>query len=116
MAAVEYGDAFVLTRGGVAVAELTPVLRRRFVPADVAVAEFAVDGFPSGTATTAGERPAACLLDTSAPMTLGHPIPDSLPRRLAICALSTAELAGRVHATDDPGERARRIDLLQQAE
>ena len=40
MRALDRGDEFVVTRNGVAVGELKPVRRRRFVAAGVAVAEF----------------------------------------------------------------------------
>jgi prevent-host-death family protein len=38
---VEAGESFVVTRNGVPVGELTPVRKRQFVPAEVAVATFA---------------------------------------------------------------------------
>jgi antitoxin (DNA-binding transcriptional repressor) of toxin-antitoxin stability system len=41
MRALDRGDAFVVTRNGVAVGELTPFLRRRFVNRDAALAAFA---------------------------------------------------------------------------
>jgi antitoxin (DNA-binding transcriptional repressor) of toxin-antitoxin stability system len=41
MRALDSGDTFVVTRNGVAVGELTPVLRRRFVARDAVVAAFA---------------------------------------------------------------------------
>jgi antitoxin (DNA-binding transcriptional repressor) of toxin-antitoxin stability system len=41
MRALDRGESFVVTRNGVAVGELVPVRRRRFVPADAAAAAFA---------------------------------------------------------------------------
>jgi prevent-host-death family protein len=41
MRALDRGESFVVTRNGVPVGELTPVRRRRFVPAEVAIAAFA---------------------------------------------------------------------------
>jgi prevent-host-death family protein len=41
MRALDRGEAFVVTRNGVPVGELTPLRQRRFVPAEVAVALFA---------------------------------------------------------------------------
>jgi antitoxin (DNA-binding transcriptional repressor) of toxin-antitoxin stability system len=40
MRALDRGDAFVVTRNGVAVGELAPIQRRRFVTRDAAVAAF----------------------------------------------------------------------------
>ena len=41
MRALDRGEAFVVTRNGVPVGELTPLRTRRFVAADAAVAAFA---------------------------------------------------------------------------
>lgn len=41
MRALDSGDTFVVTRNGVAVGELTPIRRRRFVAKDAVVAAFA---------------------------------------------------------------------------
>ncbi len=41
MRALDRGESFVVTRNGVPVGELVPVRRRRFVPADAALAAFA---------------------------------------------------------------------------
>jgi antitoxin (DNA-binding transcriptional repressor) of toxin-antitoxin stability system len=41
MRALDRGEAFVVTRNGVPVGELTPVRARRFVAADAALAAFA---------------------------------------------------------------------------
>jgi antitoxin (DNA-binding transcriptional repressor) of toxin-antitoxin stability system len=40
MRALDRGESFVVTRNGVAVGELTPVRRRRFVAAETVVAAF----------------------------------------------------------------------------
>lgn len=40
MRALDRGESFVVTRNGVAVGELTPIRRRRFVPAEEAVSAF----------------------------------------------------------------------------
>ena len=41
MRELDQGTSFVVTRNGVPVGELTPLRRRRFVPANVATAAFA---------------------------------------------------------------------------
>ena len=41
MRALDRGEAFVITRNGVPVGELTPLRRKRFVAAEAAVAMFA---------------------------------------------------------------------------
>lgn len=41
MRALDRGESFVVTRNGVAVGELLPIRRRRFVATDVAVRAFA---------------------------------------------------------------------------
>ncbi len=41
MRALDRGESFVVTRNGVAVGELLPLRRRRYVSADAAVAAFA---------------------------------------------------------------------------
>ena len=45
MRELDRGESFVLTRNGVPVGELTPIRRRRYVPADVVTAAFS--GLPS---------------------------------------------------------------------
>ena len=40
MRALDRGETFIVTRNGVPVGELTPLRRRRFVPAETAVALF----------------------------------------------------------------------------
>jgi hypothetical protein len=61
-------------------------------------------------------RPEAGLLDTSVVVDLGSLPPEALPARVAVSALTLAELAAGPHATNDPRERARRQDLVQRAE
>jgi predicted nucleic acid-binding protein len=61
-------------------------------------------------------RPARGLIDTSVVVELERIDPGVLPGELAISAVTLAELAAGPHATDDPGERARRQDRLQRAE
>ncbi|MEZ5412589.1 MAG: type II toxin-antitoxin system VapC family toxin [Acidimicrobiales bacterium] len=56
------------------------------------------------------------LLDTSVVIDLDHLDAASLPREVAVAAITLAELAAGPHATTDPGERARRQDRLQRAE
>jgi len=41
MRELDRGESFVLTRNGTPVGELRPISRRRFVPAEVAIAAFA---------------------------------------------------------------------------
>lgn len=60
MRAVDRGGSFVVTRNGVAVAELTPVRGRRFVAADTVVAAFA--GAP-GVASARFRKDVDALLD-----------------------------------------------------
>jgi predicted nucleic acid-binding protein len=56
------------------------------------------------------------LLDTSVVIALEQLPPGSLPLEPTIAAVTLAELAAGPHATDDPGERARRQDRLQRLE
>jgi predicted nucleic acid-binding protein len=42
--------------------------------------------------------------------------PDDLPDEVSVSAVTLAELSAGPHATDDPAERARRQDRLQQLE
>lgn len=65
------------------------------------------------TATSADVRG---LLDTSVVIDLEKIDARSLPRELAISALTFAELAAGPHATDDDVERGRRQDRLQRVE
>ena len=62
------------------------------------------------------ERPRRGLLDTSIIIDLEKIQVTSLPREVAISAITLAELAAGPHATDDPAERSRRQDRLQRTE
>jgi predicted nucleic acid-binding protein len=61
-------------------------------------------------------RRARGLVDTSVVIDLDQIAPESLPREVAVSAVTMAELAAGPHATTDPAERARRQDRLQRAE
>lgn len=56
------------------------------------------------------------LLDTSVVIDLDVIPPDQLPEEASVSAVTMAELSAGPHATDDPDERARRQDRLQQLE
>ena len=56
------------------------------------------------------------LLDTSVVIDLDVIAPDDLPDEASVSAVTIAELSAGPHATDDPAERARRQDRLQQLE
>lgn len=56
------------------------------------------------------------LLDTSVVIDLDVIEPATLPEEACISAVTMAELSAGPHATDDPAERARRQDRLQQLE
>ncbi len=56
------------------------------------------------------------LLDTSVVIALDRLDPTCLPDESAVSAITMAELGAGPHATDDPDERARRLELLQRAE
>ena len=56
------------------------------------------------------------LIDTSVVIGLERVDPASLPRELAVSAVTMAELAVGPHATTDAAERARRQDRLQRVE
>jgi predicted nucleic acid-binding protein len=56
------------------------------------------------------------LIDTSVVVELERVDRETLPKELAISAITLAELAAGPHATCDPEERARRQDRLQRAE
>ncbi|MFV0460574.1 MAG: type II toxin-antitoxin system VapC family toxin [Actinomycetales bacterium] len=58
----------------------------------------------------------AGLLDTSVVIDLERIDPGLLPARVAISAITLAELAAGPSAAKDPAERARRQDRLQRAE
>lgn len=61
-------------------------------------------------------RPQRGLLDTSVIFDLHELDASELPIRVAVSALTMAELAAGPHAARDPDERARRQDRLQRAE
>jgi len=56
------------------------------------------------------------LLDTSVVIDLGIIAPADLPKESSVSAVTMAELSAGPHATDEPAERARRQDRLQQLE
>lgn len=56
------------------------------------------------------------LLDTSVVIDLGVISPADLPDDASVSAITMAELSAGPHATDEPAERARRQDRLQQLE
>ena len=56
------------------------------------------------------------LLDTSVVVDLDAIEPSALPDYASISAVTIAELSAGPHATDEPAERARRQDRLQQLE
>jgi predicted nucleic acid-binding protein len=56
------------------------------------------------------------LLDTSAVIDLELLDPSALPAKLAVSAITMAELAAGPHAASSASERARRQDRLQRAE
>jgi predicted nucleic acid-binding protein len=56
------------------------------------------------------------LVDTSVVIDLDVIDPERLPRELAVSPITLAELAAGPHATNHPGERARRQDRLQRTE
>jgi hypothetical protein len=56
------------------------------------------------------------LLDTSVVIDLDVVAPVDLPDQASVSAVTMAELSAGPHATDEPAERARRQDRLQQLE
>lgn len=62
------------------------------------------------------ERLEQALLDTSVVIDLGRIRIDTLPQRVAVSAVTMAELAAGPAAATDEAERARRQDQLQRAE
>ncbi len=58
----------------------------------------------------------AGLVDTNILIHWNRLDPELLPRKIAVSAITIAELAAGVHATDDGIERARRMELLQRVE
>ena len=95
MRRLDEGEAFIVTRNGVPVGELVPLRRRRVVN---------------------GPALAAAFRDTSVVIDLDVIAPDDLPDEASVSAVTMAELSAGPHATDDPAERARRQDRLQQLE
>ena len=73
---------------------------------------------PSSTRmpTRVADRVPAGLLDTSVVIDLEQLSPQQLPARVAVSAVTMAELAAGPAATRDIAERARRQDRLQRAE
>jgi predicted nucleic acid-binding protein len=62
------------------------------------------------------DKHARGLLDTSAMIVLDRLSAEDLPDEKAVSSITMAELAAGPHATKDPRERARRMELLQRAE
>lgn len=56
------------------------------------------------------------LLDTNVVVRLSRIDPEQLPLEAAISTVTLAELSAGPHHTDDPNERARRLETLQRAE
>lgn len=56
------------------------------------------------------------MLDTSAVIDIERLAVEELPVEIAISAITVAELSAGPHATDDPRERAKRMEMLQMAE
>ena len=56
------------------------------------------------------------LLDTNILILRRQLDPEELPPVMSISPITLAELSAGPHHTDDPRERARRLDLLQRAE
>lgn len=56
------------------------------------------------------------LLDTNILILRRQIDHNELPATVSICAITLAELSAGPHHTDDPIERARRLDVLQRAE
>lgn len=63
--------------------------------------------------TTVWERG---LVDTNVLILIDTVDPDELPAEILISSMTMAELAAGPHFTTDPGERARRIERVQNAE
>jgi predicted nucleic acid-binding protein len=64
----------------------------------------------------ADQRVERGVLDTSVVIDLDHIDVSELPSKVAVTALTMAELAAGPHAATDPAERARRQDRLQRTE
>jgi predicted nucleic acid-binding protein len=56
------------------------------------------------------------LIDTNVVIHLGALDPAELPDEMVISAVTLAELSAGPHHADNPGERARRVSVLQHAE
>lgn len=56
------------------------------------------------------------LVDTNVLILIEHLTPEELPDEIVISSVTTAELASGPHYADDPTERARRIERLQNVE
>ncbi|WJK40717.1 type II toxin-antitoxin system VapC family toxin [Solwaraspora sp. WMMA2056] len=63
-----------------------------------------------------GEPAGRGLIDTNIVVHLAVLDPDCLPAELVISAVTLAELSAGPHHTDDPNERARRLNVLQHVE
>ena len=79
MRALDRGEAFVVTRNGVPVGELTPLRERRFVPAEVALAAFA--GAPRIDAERFRDDVDALLDQDAAPACLRQAMPGASSTR-----------------------------------
>ena len=116
MRALDNGDTFVVTRNGVAVGQLTPIARRRFVSREAALAAFA--GAAAIDADSFREDLDAEIDQDPAPRARPAPLrarpdrhvgrhrarkvlPHALPAKIAIASITLAELAAGPHATDD---------------
>lgn len=62
------------------------------------------------------DRPELGILDTSVVIDLLEIDPELLPKRVAISAITLAELSAGPAAADDPDERAKRQDRVQRVE
>jgi hypothetical protein len=68
------------------------------------------------TSSLVPERPPRALLDTSVVIDLDRISAEALPSKMAVSAVTMAELAAGPAAATDEAERARRQDRLQRAE
>ncbi|TDC33367.1 type II toxin-antitoxin system VapC family toxin [Micromonospora sp. KC213] len=66
--------------------------------------------------TVTGEAPFRGLIDTNIVIHLAALDPAELPDEMVISAVTLAELSAGPHHTADPGERARRMSVLQHVE
>ncbi|MFI1462626.1 type II toxin-antitoxin system VapC family toxin [Nocardia carnea] len=60
--------------------------------------------------------PGRGLVDTNVLILISRLIPEELPDEISVSTITMAELAAGPHYTDDPIERAERIERLQNAE